>query len=73
MGKPTGFLEYEREESRMQRLLWRESNILMNFIRPCRIEKQQKQGARCMALRRAVLPVRHDDRRYGSPAVRCTI
>ena len=73
MGKPTGFMEYKREETQMQRLLWRESNILMSFIFTLPLEKQQQQGARCMA---CGVPFCQSGMMIGgmaSPAVRCTI
>ena len=48
MGKPTGFLEYEREtapaETPKQRI-----GHFREFRTPLNLEKQQRQGARCMA------------------------
>lgn len=47
MGKPTGFLEYEREESYCTPPLERIKNF-NEFHTPLSLEKQKKQGARCM-------------------------
>lgn len=48
MGKPTGFLEYEREDSEEIAPLERIKDF-HEFHVPLPIEKQQIQGARCMA------------------------
>ncbi len=48
MGKPTGFLEYERETAAEIQPLERIKNY-NEFHIPLSKEKQQKQGARCMA------------------------
>ena len=47
MGKATGFLEYEREEGRVTPPLERIQNF-HEFHALLPMEKQQKQGARCM-------------------------
>ncbi|MCR4943769.1 MAG: glutamate synthase subunit beta [Clostridium sp.] len=47
MGKPTGFLEYEREESKALEPKERIKNF-NEFHAPLSKEKQQIQGARCM-------------------------
>lgn len=47
MGKPTGFLEYERENSKAIAPKERIKNFF-EFHTPLSIEKQQCQGARCM-------------------------
>ena len=47
MGKPTGFLEYEREVSRAVKPSERIKNF-NEFHIPLSKEKQQEQGARCM-------------------------
>ena len=64
MGKPTGFLEYERETGGVISPEERIQNF-NEFHIPLSSEMQQKQGARCMALRCTVLSVWYDDRRYG--------
>ncbi|MDE6313640.1 MAG: glutamate synthase subunit beta [Lachnospiraceae bacterium] len=48
MGKPTGFLEYERETSKATAPKDRIKNF-NEFHTPLPKEQQQKQGARCMA------------------------
>lgn len=48
MGKPTGFLDYERENSECIEPLQRIKNF-HEFHTPLSLEKQQEQGARCMA------------------------
>ncbi len=48
MGKPTGFLEYERRDGPITPPVDR-IRIFRSFIRLCRWEKQRLQGARCMA------------------------
>ena len=63
MGKPTGFLEYERRVSEEIAPLERIKNF-NEFHIPLPLEKQQLQGARCMAWS-AVLPVRKNDKRHG--------
>ena len=47
MGKPTGFLEYERKDAFMEAPLDRIKNF-QEFKKPLTLEEQQKQGARCM-------------------------
>ena len=47
MGKPTGFLEYERKESVGEAPLKRIKHF-NEFHIPLSREEQQKQGARCM-------------------------
>lgn len=48
MGKPTGFLEYERADSECTAPLERIKNF-QEFHTPLPLEKQKLQGARCMA------------------------
>ncbi len=48
MGKPTGFLEYQRESARAQEPLKRIKHF-HEFHTPLDKEKQMQQGARCMA------------------------
>ena len=48
MGKPTGFLEYDRETARVKPPLERISDF-REFRTPLPLEKQRLQGARCMA------------------------
>ena len=48
MGKPTGFLDYERQDSRCTPPLERIKNF-HEFHTPLPLEKQRLQGARCMA------------------------
>ena len=47
MGKPTGFLEIERQESKTIDPLIRIQNF-MEFHKPLSLEKQSVQAARCM-------------------------
>lgn len=47
MGKPTGFMEYNREEARAYSELERIKNF-NEFHEPLSREEQRKQGARCM-------------------------
>ena len=47
MGKPTGFMDYERKTSRAQEPKERISHF-HEFHQPLSREEQQKQGARCM-------------------------
>lgn len=48
MGKPTGFLEYERKNAKAEAPLERIKHF-NEFHTPLSHEEQQKQGARCMA------------------------
>ena len=48
MGKPTGFLEYERQDSYCEPPLKRIQDF-HEFHTPLPLEKQRLQGARCMA------------------------
>lgn len=48
MGKPTGFLEYERETAQVAAPKERIKNF-HEFRTPLNVEKQRQQGARCMA------------------------
>ena len=48
MGKPTGFLEYDRVDKNSASLRKRESRILMNFIPLFPRRSSSSQGARCM-------------------------
>ena len=49
MGKPTGFMEYEREDKQIRGSSGENQDILKSFICTLPLEKQQQQGARCMA------------------------
>ena len=65
MGKPTGFMEYERETAKAESPLERIHHF-NEFHTPLSREKQQPcRAARCMALRRPILSGRYDDRRNG--------
>lgn len=64
MGKPTGFLDYERETAKVLPPKERIQNF-NEFRIPLNKEKQKLQGARCMACGVPLLPVRYDDRRNG--------
>ena len=64
MGKPTGFLEYERTNSSVRWNQRNESRTLKNFISSFQREEQQRAGGTLYGLRRTVLPVRYDDRRH---------
>ena len=64
MGKPTGFLDYERETAKVLPPKVRIANF-KEFRTPLNKEKQKLQGARCMACGVPFCPVRYDDRRYG--------
>ena len=48
MGKPTGFLDYERKNAKAEAPLERIKHF-NEFHTPLSHEEQQKQGARCMA------------------------
>ena len=47
MGKPTGFLEYERKNAKVAKPLERIKNF-NEFRTPLSVKEQQQQGARCM-------------------------
>lgn len=47
MGKPTGFLDYERKCAKVEAPLERIKHF-NEFRTPLTLEEQQKQGARCM-------------------------
>ena len=57
MGKPTGFMDYARKDKTAEQPLERIKHF-NEFYTPLPKEEQELQGARCMAVRRAVLPVR---------------
>ena len=48
MGKPTGFLDYERQDAEAVEPLQRIKNF-NEFHTPLTMEEQEEQGARCMA------------------------
>ena len=48
MGKPTGFLDYERKNAKAEAPLERIKHF-NEFHTPLSREEQEKQGARCMA------------------------
>ena len=64
MGKPTGFLEYERKNAKVEEPLSRIRHF-GEFRAMLSREEQSIQGARCMECGRPVLPVRNDDWRDG--------
>ena len=65
MGKPTGFLEYERENNaRAVAPLERIKNFNEFHITSV-AGRTAESGSTLYGLRRAVLPVRNDDRRHG--------
>lgn len=64
MGKPTGFLEYNRETAKVLPPKVRIANF-KEFRTPLNKEKQKLQGARCMACGVPFCHGRHDDRRHG--------
>ena len=59
MGKPTGFIDYEREDAKAIEPKERIKNF-KEFHIPLSMEKQQVQGARCMNC-----GVRSEERRVG--------
>ena len=59
MGKPTGFLDYNRETAKVLPPKVRIANF-NEFRTPLSKEKQRLQGARCIGLRRSFLSVRND-------------
>ena len=63
MGKPTGFLEYERKGNKEITPLERIKNF-NEFHVPMSHEERKEQAARCMDWC-SVLSIRHDDRRNG--------
>ena len=63
MGKPTGFMEYERKDNAAIEPLERIKNF-NEFHAPMREKDRKEQAARCMNCG-AVLPVGHDDRWNG--------
>ena len=64
MGKATGFLDYDRKENAGQEPLER-IKTYREFHTPMEMNERKKQAARCMGLRRSILPVRKTDRRNG--------
>ena len=64
MGKPTGFMEIDRQTSREIAPEERIKNF-NEFHIPLHCDEQQAQGARCMDCGVPLLPERHDDRRHG--------
>ena len=69
MGKPTGFLDYERETAKVLPPKERIQNF-NEFRIPLNKEKQKLQGAASAGsalhgMRRSLLPGRYDDRRNG--------
>ena len=59
MGKPTGFMEYDREVSKAVEPKERIKNF-DEFQHPPLKEKQEIQGSRCMACGSSLLSVRYD-------------
>ena len=64
MGKPTGFLDYERETAKVLPPKERIQNF-NEFRIPLNKEKQKLQGARCMACGVPFCQAGYDDRRNG--------
>ena len=64
MGKPTGFLDYKRENDLEIAPKERIQNF-NEFHIPLSLEKQQPAGRTVHGVRRTVLPGGHDDRRHG--------
>ena len=62
MGKPTGFLEYERKNNKAVEPLERIKNF-NEFHTPMSDKDRKEQASRCMNC--SVLPVRHDDKWNG--------
>ena len=63
MGKPTGFLDYERETAKVLPPKERIQNF--NEFRIPLNKKTETSGSTLHGLRRPLLPVRYDDRRNG--------
>ena len=59
MGKPTGFLEYDREVSKAVKPHERIKNF-NEFHTPLSRDHQQEQGSQMYGMRCAVLPVGYD-------------
>ena len=59
MGKPTGFLEYNRETAKVLPPKVRIANF-NEFRTPLSKEKQRHSGSSLYGLRRSFLSVRHD-------------
>ena len=65
MGKPTGFLEYERQTSEADDAPGAELRISRNFISLCLWKSSRQQGARCMACGVPFCQSWADDRGHG--------
>ena len=64
MGKPTGFMEYERKDNTAIEPLERIKNF-NEFHAPMREKDRERAGSTLYELWSAVLPVGHDDRWNG--------
>lgn len=64
MGKATGFLEYQRDETPERSPLERIRDF-DEFHGALSEEERRKQGARCMNCGRPILPIRYDAARHG--------
>ena len=73
MGKPTGFLEYERTRRTGRRLQRKESNILRNFTRQLSGRGAAAAGSTLYGMRRSLLPGGYNDCRNGCRDARCII
>ena len=60
MGKPTGFMEYDREISKAVAPKERIKNFNEFHIPPLR-RRTEDSGSTLHGMRRSLLPVRHDD------------
>lgn len=72
MGKPTGFLDYERKTS-MAEAPGKRIKHFNEFHEHLPMEEQQKQGARCMECGVPFCQIRNDDCWNDFWLVRCTI
>ena len=69
MGKPTGFLDYEREDARAESPKERIKHF-NEFHIPLSREEQQKQGARCMD---CGVPFCHTGKQIGRTSIGCPL
>ena len=64
MGKPTGFLDYERETAKVSAAKGTDSEF-QRIPYSIQQRKTETSGSTLHGLRRPLLPVRYDDRRNG--------
>lgn len=69
MGKPAGFLEYERKNAKVEKPLERISHFC-EFRTPLSLKEQQEQGGRCME---CGVPFCQNGEMLAHPGVRFTI